>query len=297
MPTTSALCLASALHFVQFIIVVILTASGHTNTGTFPVTRPHLVFTPGPGNTPFQGNYTVTQTTAQLYNFDVRIAIGSFFAMSCLFQALEGVVLLVLPGADERPTLKVSSRLLKLRLDTGAGITEPETASNLVAMARLRLLEYSVSASIMLVTLGHECTVSDIYTDIFIFLCTWACMMFGIFADVVAAIPDLHDPVLSLFGPVWLLPHLMGWLMMFAAWGPIFGMFYTASGPEGHNPPDWVRGLLWGELVVFSSFGAVQFFSLSKWIDAYTTEVVYMVLSITAKTVLAWVILTPAFIK
>lgn len=92
-----------------------------------------------------------------------------------------------------------------------------------------------------------------------------------------------------------LLPHTIGWLPMLVAYGVIVHSFHWNTRDAGDAVPSWVPFVVWGQAVVFSSFGIVQI--AQQWSDAgckyyYVGELAYIILSFVAKGMLGVALLT-----
>jgi hypothetical protein len=194
---------------------------------------------------------------------------------------------------------------------------------------RLRFVEYSFSASIMIIAIGAEAGIQDIYTLEMMFALTWVTMILGLLADVLIMLPvnsaDV-EPIFKVFGVwTWTIPHVSGWITFLAAYGPILDTFIQSSSKSEISAPGFVHVIVFLQFFLFGCFGLVQLYSLVKKtylvmavegsIKTYalvgnwgfefvrdvanlqeTVEVMYITLSFTAKTLLCWLILSPILI-
>lgn len=111
----------------------------------------------------------------------------------------------------------------------------------------LRFIEYSISASIMLMCIALLNGVTDINLIASIAVLTAACQLCGL---VVEYIEDIRLQ--------WLI-HLTGWLQFGCAYGIIVHAFVKASNAvEGIEPPDFVYAIVLALFLLYSSFGIVQ---------------------------------------
>jgi hypothetical protein len=160
----------------------------------------------------------------------------------------------------------------------------------------LRWLEYSVSASVMMFAIAFFAGVTTITELVLMVSLTATTMAFGWMTEewniVIARIKRSQGK-----GPRDLLdrlaPHFVGWFPQIIAWGIVILRFVEAANETEGEMPDFVYGIVFGEIVIFMGFAAVQirqFWSPPSLEDHVTAEIAYTVLSITAKTVLAWVI-------
>ena len=286
---------AAALHGGQAIAVLSLAvwldrrpagAAGVFADGRIPLYRTATYYLPANGTV-----VTVPQAYGAL---DLRALIAAFFALSALFQGAAGLL-------------------------------------NAGRAGRLRYLEYSVSASTMLLAIAAEAGIRDAYTLACQFVLTWVTMLLGLAAESVQlayASPDVY-------AWLWLVPHLAGWATCLAAYGPILDAFLlNASPPPPYAaPPAFVRVIVFLQFALFMVFGAVQLVALAQrtliaarasyaplhnWqslarghtasfadlAEATSTsaelarvddaaELAYIGLSLTAKTLLGWIVLSP----
>ena len=228
---------------------------------------------------------------------DVRYIIASFFALSCVFQLVGG--------------------------------------QNNALAARLRFVEYSFSASIMILAIGVEAGIRDLYTLYMMFVLTWITMILGLMADMFSIISEnqeviqkyIQEPILYIFGQwTWVIPHACAWVTCIAAYAPIIDNYYQSNSASNIKAPGFVNIIIFLQFGLFLSFGNVQLYSLirrtmilqSSEGDVASTrplmysqdipmspkqqslsdladfvERLYIVLSFTAKTLLAWLVLSP----
>jgi hypothetical protein len=235
-------------------------------------------------------------------DIDVRYIIAAFFALSGIFQIIGGYFYANKTGS------------------------------------RLRFVEYSFSASIMIMAIAVEAGIRDLYIIVVMFILIWITQMLGLLAETLSEISERGDyfvdePLLGSLGAwSWLLPHFCGWATCVAAYAPILDHFHESSKASDTQAPDFVNVIIYLQFALFSCFGIVQLYSLLRRtyvIQTYsgvhnssvplmkysssmssedsepstreyllaniadTTERIYIVLSFTAKTLLAWLILSP----
>lgn len=115
----------------------------------------------------------------------------------------------------------------------------------------LRFIEYSISASIMLICISLLNGVTDINLIAAIAVLTASCQLCGLAVEYIDEI-NLQ----------WLL-HLTGWLQFMCAYGIILHAFLkAANADERIKPPDFVYGIVIALALLYSSFGLVQFIEL-----------------------------------
>ena len=178
-------------------------------------------------------------------DLDTRYIIFSFFLLSGLFQLADGVIL----GAYT---------------DTEAG-----------QMPRLlRFVEYSFSASIMILAIAVQTGVTDIYALCGIFTLIFTTNMLGLIAEVFCCCAEslcasslLYAKKIDSIMPIpfvwlWTLPHFLGWITCIIGYAPLLDSYLHSTQCSDRGPPGFVNVIVFLEFVLFSSFGLVQFYSL-----------------------------------
>jgi hypothetical protein len=174
---------------------------------------------------------------------DVRYVIVAFFTLSAVFQVVGGYILGGVWGS------------------------------------RLRFIEYSFSASIMIMAIAVESGIRDFYTIAMMFVLTWVTMILGLLADFISAITvgmqtAEHEPVNVVMGQrVWLIPHAAAWVTCLAAYGPILDVFIQSSSKSDVEAPGFVHVIVFLQFVLFSIFGLVQMYSLVKRTNLITDHI------------------------
>ena len=178
----------------------------------------------------------------------------------------------------------------------------------------LRFVEYSLSASIMMLAISAETGITDAYFMQSAFVLTWATQILGLTAELSQT---TQRPYL------WVLPHCAAWVTCLSAYLPSFDAFFLSTSLSDKQPPAYVTALVVIQMILFICFGIVQALSLTQkavWyrrlychqnyiIQNFTynfdmeierievaTESLYIILSLVAKTSLAWIILVPALL-
>ncbi len=141
-----------------------------------------------------------------------------------------------------------------------------------------RWIEYSVSSSVMVVLIAMLVGIWDLAALVAIFAVNSAMIVFGLIMERRES-PDFPD--MSAF-----------W------WGTVFGLVpwaliavYTAAG--GGQVPGFVYVILVVQFVLFFSFGLnmwLQYRQKGRWADYVYGEYAYVILSLAAKTLLAWLV-------
>ena len=178
----------------------------------------------------------------------------------------------------------------------------------------LRFVEYSFSASIMLVCIALEAGVRDLYTLRCMAVLMWITQLLGLMAEFIS---HLSLRVREGIEWHWVFPHTASWVTCLAAYAPAIDAFIENQ----DKAPDFVRWMVYLELLLFMSFGAVQLYGLARksmmesvivYVECHshghlvegadaagldsidkTCEYAYTTLSLVAKTLLAWIVLSP----
>ena len=200
------------------------------HSGRFPVTRSISVW---------RNNATTDDGAAppilllESGSIDVRFIIISFFMLSALFQG-------------------IASALFQGR------------------SGWLRYVEYSFSASAMMLAIAVEAGVRDLYTLQAMFVLVWLAQMLGLLAEQVQRLagkvmPPRASDTLAGLPPhtyVWCLPHAAAWIACVSAYTPVLDSFFQSSRLSDRAPPDFVRVLILVEFALFMCFGLVQTWAL-----------------------------------
>lgn len=142
---------------------------------------------------------------------------------------------------------------------------------------RLRWVEYSLSASLMIVLIAMVTGISDIAALVALFGVNAAMILFG----------WVMESVNRDRWPVWWTPFGFGCVAGVVPWVAI--TIYLV-GPGG-DVPDFVYGIFASLFVCFNCFALnqwLQYRRVGRWRDWIVGEWVYAVLSLTAKSALAW---------
>ena len=187
--------------------------------------------------------------------FDVRIgvAIAVFLALAALDHLLTATVLRGRYEADLRSGLN-----------------------------RFRWLEYSLSATLMMLLIGFYNGLTGITEVILIIGANIAMILFGWLQEL------MNPPGRS---RTTMLPFWFGCIAGAAPWVAILVNLVGASTGSDGEVPGFVYGIVASLFVFFMSFAVnqwLQYHRIGRWADYYYGEKVYLVLSLVAKTALAW---------
>jgi len=168
--------------------------------------------------------------------------------------------------------------------------------------APFRWMEYSISASIMVLILAYTSGTIALIPLVFLFALTFITMVFGHLHEVICRPKSLDEWE---GGKLWRLQaHLFGYVPQIFAWALIIAQFMEAGGAsttdeqgETRQMPPFVYGIVFGELLIFWSFGLVQLIvSIRPPSKYYQGEIAYMWLSLFSKGLLGLIVLSNVLI-
>jgi hypothetical protein len=145
----------------------------------------------------------------------------------------------------------------------------------------LRWYEYSLSASLMVVIIATLSGIFDIPSLILMFVLTAMMNFFGLMME-------LHNRTTERTN--WT-SYIFGCIAGIAPWGIIAWYFFAAFSSAEGTIPTFVYYILASLFVLFFSFAVnmvLQYRKVGPWRDYLYGEKVYMILSLVAKSVLAW---------
>jgi hypothetical protein len=145
-----------------------------------------------------------------------------------------------------------------------------------------RWIEYFFSASIMIVLISQICGISDIAALLAIFGINACMILFG-------ALQEKYEKPGK---PSWL-PFWFGSFAGIIPWIAIF--IYVAAPGVSSSPPGFVYGIIISLFIFFNCFAVnmvLQYKQVGPWRDYLFGEKVYIILSMTAKSLLAWQVFT-----
>jgi hypothetical protein len=142
-----------------------------------------------------------------------------------------------------------------------------------------RWIEYSVTSSLMIVLITMICGITDLAAMIAIFGVNTSMILFGLLMEKYEK-PGRPNWLSFLFG-------------CFAGIVPWIALVVYVVSPQvsGNNPPGFVYGIIASLFVFFNIFAVnmfLQYKQVGKWRDYLFGEKAYIILSLTAKALLAW---------
>jgi hypothetical protein len=146
-----------------------------------------------------------------------------------------------------------------------------------------RWIEYFFSSSIMIVLISQICGIADIAALLAIFGINACMILFG----------ALQEKYESPGKPSWV-PFWFGSFAGIIPWIAI--VIYTVAPGLNVSPPGFVYGIIASLFVFFNCFAVnmvLQYKKVGAWRDYLFGEKVYILLSLTAKALLAWQVFFP----
>lgn len=168
----------------------------------------------------------------------------------------------------------------------------------------IRWLEYSASASVMFVLFNLLNGTMNLYLIVTVFALSFVMMVLGLVSESSAyfqrTVEYLSNGKVKRNALDFFLPHVLGWVPFVTLWALIFRSFVVGISHGSTKPPMWVYILFSSQIGIMACFGANQ---LAQLVDLYKvrasdferqtrialrTEYIYVTLSLTAKSLLAW---------
>lgn len=147
---------------------------------------------------------------------------------------------------------------------------------------RFRWIEYALSSTLMIVLIALITGITDLAALIAIAFVNVAMILFGWIMEMVNA-PDR---------PTWWTPFWFGSIAGIGPWIAIAVYLVVNINQEGaESPPGFVYAILITIFVLFNIFAInqwLQYRKVGKWSDYVYGEIIYIVLSLVAKSLLAW---------
>ncbi len=144
-----------------------------------------------------------------------------------------------------------------------------------------RWYEYAISSSIMVVVIAALCGINELSAIILIFALNATMNLFGLMME-------LHNQTTKKTD--WT-SYIFGCFAGFIPWLVLGIYFFGAVGLAGPDFPEFVIGIFFSLAIFFNIFAinmVLQYRKKGKWADYLYGEKVYIILSLTAKTALAW---------
>lgn len=147
---------------------------------------------------------------------------------------------------------------------------------------RFRWVEYSISSTLMIILISLVTGITDLAALIGLAFVNASMILFGWIMEMVNASDR----------KVWWTPFWFGCVAGIGPWAAIAAyIFVNVSQDGGQGPPGFVYGIIFSLFAFFNTFAInqwLQYRGKGKWSDYVYGETVYIVLSLVAKSVLAW---------
>lgn len=145
---------------------------------------------------------------------------------------------------------------------------------------KIRWIEYSISASIMMVAISALVGIYDLMSLIMVFILISVMNLLGL-------VMEIHNQTTEKTN--WL-SYWIGCLAGIVPWVAI-AFYIWLSGDQGSGPPTFVYYIFVSIFLFFSCFAVnmvLQYKKIGKWKDYLYGERAYIMLSLVAKSLLAW---------
>lgn len=147
---------------------------------------------------------------------------------------------------------------------------------------RFRWVEYSISSTLMIFLIALVTGITDLAALVALAFVNASMILFGWIMEMVNA-PDAST---------WWTPFWFGCVAGIGPWAAIAVYLVVNLSREGaQGPPGFVYGIIFSLFVLFNTFAINQWLQYRKsgrWADYLYGESVYIVLSLVAKSILAW---------
>jgi hypothetical protein len=143
-----------------------------------------------------------------------------------------------------------------------------------------RWFEYAFSSSVMIVFIALLFGIWDAWSLLMIFVLNAMMIMFGYLMELINQYTEKTN---------WM-AFILGCISGAIPWIVIVGYFFGATSGEA-KPPDFVYYIFFTQVILFNIFAInmiLQYKGVGKWKDYLFGERVYILLSLIAKTILAW---------
>lgn len=167
-------------------------------------------------------------------------------------------------------------------------LNEKYVANLQKGMNPYRWYEYAVSSSVMIFLVTFLLGIWDIWSLVMIVVLNAMMIMFGYLMEYINQYTEKTT---------WK-PFILGCISGGTPWIVLFGYFAGAISAAETNPPNFVYIIIFMYFFLFNIFALnqlLQYKRVSKWKDYLYGERMYIVLSLIAKTLLAWVVFAGIF--
>ncbi len=240
------------LHLIQGIIMLILASSVIQNISEFKPTILQYYLTYDPAS------QSLVVASKELFELPFGVFVAIFLFLSAIAHAL----------------ISIPDNLNKVyNEDLQKG------------MNRFRWFEYALSSSVMIVLISTLFGVFDIATLVLIFVVNATMNLFGLMMEKINAKREEGENVH--WGP-----FVYGSIAGLAPWAVI--IIYMTGNPNLDMVPWFVWAIVITYFIAFNTFPInmiLQYLKVGKWKNYLYGERVYIILSLVAKSILAWLVL------
>ncbi len=156
---------------------------------------------------------------------------------------------------------------------------------------RFRWVEYAISSTLMILLIALVTGITDLAALVGLGFVNASMILFGWLMEMANA-PDRKT---------WWTPFWFGCIAGIGPWIAIAAYIWVNVSREGaEGPPTFVYGIIFSLFFFFNTFALnqwLQYRGKGKWADYLRGETVYIVLSLVAKSVLAWQIFANTLIE
>lgn len=198
-----------------------------------------------------QATQTLEPATTQLFDLSIPILVALFFFLSSAAHLFIATVY-----------------YKKYNLDLSRG------------MNKIRWVEYALSASVMMVAIAVLVGVYDFTNLLMIFVLVAIMNLLGL-------VMEIHNQTTKKTS--WI-SYWLGCLAGIVPWF-VIAFYFWLSAEQGSAPPDFVYWIFVSIFVFFNLFAinmVLQYKKIGPWKNYLYGERVYIILSLVAKTLLAW---------
>ena len=158
---------------------------------------------------------------------------------------------------------------------------------------RFRWVEYSLSSTLMIVLIALVTGITDLAALIGLAFANAAMILFGWLMEMANnGLMHGRDEASSRGSRAWWTPFWFGCVAGIGPWAAIGAyLWVTISVLDGQGPPGFVWGIIASLFVLFNTFAVnqwLQYRQVGRWSDYLFGERQYVILSLVAKSVLAW---------
>ena len=151
----------------------------------------------------------------------------------------------------------------------------------------VRWLEYSVSASTVLIVICVFCGVVDVFAILNACGCTMAMIMFGDLSErYVQALKNSSKNRLDTTETY--RSFIYGTIVGIIPWTAIFASFFQSIAASPEQVPWFVYSIVFTLFFQFMGFGVVHLLQLMNWLSFEQAEWTYVLLSLMSKSSLSW---------